>query len=391
MKPYYSRTILTIFTFLSLSASLRAQQEYDITKRIFLMGRVMPILVSMSGISGEAAQVIQFDLYVQGFAFTNADNAQYLISGNSNGNLVGRVTDKFSKEVKVSKSYTGGAIRQQAHAFVDDFVKALNGIPIAQTRIVFKNDTGKNSELMLADFDGHNRSEITKDNSIVAAPSWVPGKFAVYYTSYKLDHPDVFSHDLGTGARKIIARHGGSNLSPAVSPDGSKVAMILSKDGWTDLYVANADGSSPQRLTKSREDESSPCWSPDGKWICFAAKIKERRSLCKISPAGGEIQRIPTSGVLNPTEPDWSPDGKWLVFTSQMGGFEICVVPSQGGTATQLVAGEDPSWAPNSRTVIFARRQGGGTRVLSLLDAPTKQVKDISRISGSNSQPSWAK
>jgi len=78
------------------------------------------------------------------------------------------------------------------------------------------------------------------------------------------------------------------------------------------------------------------------------------------------------------------------VFTAQMGGFEICVVPAAGGTATLLVSGEDPSWAPNSRTVIYARR-GGGSRRLSLLDVPTKQVKNVPRISGSNSQPSWAK
>jgi len=73
-----------------------------------------------------------------------------------------------------------------------------------------------------------------------------------------------------------------------------------------------------------------------------------------------------------------------------MGGFEICVVPSQGGNVTELVPGEDPSWSPNSRTLIFSRRSGGGH--LSLLDVPTKQVKDVPRISsGENSQPSWAR
>jgi Tol biopolymer transport system component len=58
-----------------------------------------------------------------------------------------------------------------------------------------------------------------------------------------------------------------------------------------------------------------------------------------------------------------------------------------------LVAGEDPSWSPNSRTLVFTRREGGGRRVLSLLDVPTKQYKDVSRITGSgnDSQPSWAK
>jgi hypothetical protein len=68
------------------------------------------------------------------------------------------------------------------------------------------------------------------------------------------------------------------------------------------------------------------------------------------------------------------------------------VVPAAGGTATMLVEGEDPSWASNSRTLIYGRRKGGNY-TLSLLDVPTKQYKDVSRISGSSSQsqPSWAR
>ena len=102
------------------------------------------------------------------------------------------------------------------------------------------------------------------------------------------------------------------------------------------------------------------------------------------------MQRIAT-GVASPTEPDWSPDGKFIIFTSLGGDFNLFLIPADGrGVATALVAGEDPSWAPNSRAVVFTRR-ARNSRVLSLLDVPTKQVKDIGRISGSNSQPSWAK
>ena len=355
-------------------------------------GRERPILVSLSGFAGEAVQVLHFDLYVQGFAVTNSEAAQYVISGSNNGNLQARATDRVNQRVLVAKAYSGASVRRQAHAFVDDFVQALGRKPIAQTKIAFKGQNGSNGEIFISDFDGFNAQQVTKDNSIVAAPSMVPGHLAMYYTSYKLNHPDIFYQNLSTGARRIFARYGGSNMSPAVSPDGSKVAMILSKDGWTDLYVCNSDGSDLRRLTKSPQDESSPCWSPDSQWICYASKDRERRSLSKIHVSGGQPQRIPTNLVGNPTEPDWSPDGKWIAFTSQSRDFAICVVPASGGDATVLTAGEDPSWAPNSRTLVFARRHGG-EYVLSLLDAPTKQVKDVSRTSGSSSQsqPSWAR
>jgi len=354
-------------------------------------GKEKPILVSLTGFTGEALQVLQFDLFVQGFADTNAEAAQYSFSGKNNGNLEGRITDNVTKQQVLSKAYSGASLRRQTHAFVDEFVQKLGRKPIGQTRIAFKMDNGPTSEIYISDFDGHNEKEVTKDNNLVAAPTWVPGHFALYYTSYILGNPSIFFHDLGSGSRKAFARFGGSNISPSVSPDGSHVAMILSKDGWTDLYVSRTDGSDMRRLTKSREDESSPCWSPDGQYICFAAKINERRSLCKVPAAGGQVQRINTVGALNPSEPDWSPDGKWIVFTSMMKGFEICVVPAAGGEAVPLVSGEDPSWAPNSRTVIFAKRQNG-RRILSLLDVPTKQNKDVSRFSGSGSQsqPCWA-
>ncbi len=356
-------------------------------------GKTPPIWVSMSGFTGEAAQVLQFDLYVQGFNFTNSEGAQYLISGSNNGNLQGRVTDHFNKSVLVSKAYSGSSLRRQVHAFADDFVQALGRKGIAQTKIAFKGENGGNGEIYVADFDGHDAQAVTRDNSIVAAPCWVPGRLALYYVSYKLNHPDIFYQNLSSGERRVFARYGGSNISPSVSPNGSEVAMILSKDGWTDLYVGSAGGGKPTRLTKSPQDESSPCWSPDGRWICYASKERERRSLSKISPTGGQAQRIPIVLGANPTEPDWSPDGKWIAFTAQYRDFQICVIPSEGGEAVTLTAGEDASWAPNSRTLIFARRVGGGRYVLSLLDVPTKQVKDVPRISGSasQSQPSWAR
>jgi TolB protein len=375
--------------FLASTLGLKAQNEINVTRDIDIYSQ-KPIWVSISGISGEALQILQFDLYVQGFNFTNAEGAQYLISGSANGNFQGRASDRFSKASLVAKAYSGANVRRQVHAFCDDFVQAIGRKGIAQTKIAFKNDTGPTSEIFVSDFDGANAQAVTRDGTIVAAPCWAPGRLALYYTSYKMGNPDIFYHDLSTGERPRIAFFSGLNTSPAASLDGKRLAMILSKSGSPDVWVADAKGANPRNLTHTKEDESSPCWSNDSQWICYATKINGRRVLAKVSASGGEPQRIATSTVLNPTEPDWSPDGKWIVFTSMMGGFQICVVPAAGGEARVITAGEDPCWAPNSRTVIFARRQGG-QRMLSLLDVPTKQVKDVSRISGSNSQPSWAR
>jgi len=386
-----SHPFLAVLVLLS-SLLLRADEVIPIEK-FYVPGKEKPLPVSISGFSGEMLEVIKFDLYVQGFTFTEPDAAQYLLSGSANGNLIGRAQDRINKSYLVNKSYAGAELRRQAHAFADDFIAAIpnRGKGIGGTKIAYKQDQGSKGEIITADFDGYAVKPVTSDNVIVAAPSWVPGRLAIYYASYKYGGAEILSHDLITGNRDRFAAFPGSNISPAVSPDGTKVAMILSKDGAVDLYVCNANRSGLQRLTKSREEESSPCWSPDGQWICFAGKTDARRALWKVSPNGGAPVRIPTSGVSNPSEPDWSPDGKWIVFTAQMGGFEICVVPSSGGSATLLVSGEDPSWAPNSRTVVYAVRDGQGGRRLSLLDVPTKQTKTVSRISGSNSQPSWAK
>lgn len=391
MKLKY--TLLTALTCVLLATPSPAQVEVlpPIVKDV-IPGREKPIPVSLSGITGEAAEVIMFDLTIQGFSFTSAEQAQYLISGSASGNLTGRAQDRINKNFLVNKSYSGASLREQAHTFVDDFLAALGRKGIGKTKIAFKRDSGANSEIYVADFDGFGAKTVTRDNNLVISPNWVPGRLALYYTSYHINNaPYIYSHDLLSGHRTDIAKHPGSNLSPAVSPDGKRVAMILSLGGAVDLYVGDANGKNLKRLTRSKEDESSPTWSPDGKWICFAGKKDERRALWKIPANGGEAVRIST-GVPSPSEPEWSPDGKWIAFTSQRrGGFDLCVVRPEGGAAIVLVEGEDPSWAPNSRTVVYAVRDRQGNRRLSMLDVPTKQTKTITRISGNNSQPSWAK
>ena len=136
---------------------------------------------------------------MQGFNFTNAEAAQYIISGSNNGNFQGRATDRVNKSTLISKAYSGASLRQQTHLFVDEFLTAIQRKGIGRSRkLAFKKDTGANSEIYVSDFDGNGQQAVTADNTIVAAPTWVPGKLAIYYTSYKLGNPNIFFHDLSS-------------------------------------------------------------------------------------------------------------------------------------------------------------------------------------------------
>jgi TolB protein len=348
------------------------------------------IPISITGFTGEAESVLKFDLSVLGMEIK--EPADYIISGKDDGRVEGSLTQAGMNRPIFLRAYAGGSTRSQAHAFANDIVKELRQTPpIFQTKIAFRLTRGGSTEICVSDFDGNNPVVLTHDNVLVEAPSWLPGGRGLFYTSWmNRNTVQIYEHNLATGARKVFAGYPGLNCSAEVSPDGQKVAMILSKSGSPNLYVCDSDASHLKQLTHTREDDSCPCWSPDSREICFVCR-SGRAVLRKISVNGGEAVPVHVSGVYgNLTAPDWSPDGSKIAFTSGSGNFWICVMPAGGGEAEKLVAGEDPCWAPNSRTIIFTQRRNE-KRVLCLLDVPTKHVKDVRQISGSCSEPSWAR
>jgi TolB protein len=349
------------------------------------------IRVSVSGFSGEADSVLKFDLSVLGMEITPPEKAEYLVSGRENGRIEGSLSAAGNSRPLWTRAYAGGAPRSQAHAFADDIVKEIRQtLPIFQGRIAFRLQSGKATEICVSDFDGFNPVVLTHDGALVNGPSWAPGGHVLFYTSWKNGGTEILEHNLTAGSRRVFAGFPGSDLSPEVSPDGQKVAMILSKGGSPNVYVCDRDGGNLRQLTRTRDEDSSPTWSPDSRKICFVCR-SGRAGLQTISVEGGAAQPLHAAGVYgNLTSPDWSPDGQKIAFTSGSGSFTICVMPAEGGEAQKLVAGEDPCWAPNSRTILFTRR-ANNKRILCLLDVPTKHVKDVRQLSGSCSEPSWAR
>jgi TolB protein len=392
------KTLRHLVPIILLLGSLAARAQDTIVIKKPADNKVIPITIT--GLTGDADAVLKFDLSVMGMELVAPEKADFLISGAQNGRLEGRLKSGGPAGAEIfARAYSNGSVRSQAHAFAEDVVKAVLDkpempplAPIFHTRIAFCRNDGASTEICVSDFDGNDHVQMTKDNFLVATPSWSPGGRELFYTSWSSGNTQILEHDAATGARKVFASYGGANFNPVVSPDGGKVAMILSKGGSPNLYVCDSNGGNLRQLTSGHDEASSPTWSPDGREICFVVR-SGRAALWKISADGGTPRALRAGGPRifgNLTSPDWSPDGKQIIFTCGSGNFNICVVPAEGGTAENLVAGEDPCWAPNSRTVIFTRRINH-KGILSLLDVPTKHVKDVGQISGSCSQPAWAR
>src|ERR1043165_1471533 len=138
-------------------------------------------------IEGECAYVdfvLKFKLFVQGFESVSEDKAAFQLTGSNNGRVEGRLIETLGKQQLFAKAYTGPSHRLQAHGLANDIVEAILHIKgVGLTKIAFKCDKGSTSEIYIADFDGHNAEAATADGSIVAAPTWAPGRRALYYTS----------------------------------------------------------------------------------------------------------------------------------------------------------------------------------------------------------------
>src|SRR5438105_8421449 len=110
--------------------------------------------------------------------------------------------------------------------------------------------------------------------------------------------------------------------TPTISPDGrTACAAVTSYDmekneGSTELWLFPTDGRKPRRLTSGDKD-SDPVWSPDGKWIAFAAKRKddEEPQVYLIAPDGGEARRL-TSIATGASALRWFPDSRHIAFIS---------------------------------------------------------------------------
>jgi Tol biopolymer transport system component len=184
--------------------------------------------------------------------------------------------------------------------------------------------------------------------------------------------PDIAIHDDPDVFAKRLTNHkkeGGTyNTSPAISPQGDKVAFISNRNFFFDVYIMNViDGKIVKKLIEGNRSEEfeqlnilTPglSWSPDGKKIVISAKSKGWDVIYIIDVESEDKEELPVrmDGISSVT---WSPDGKYLAFVGHNGSqSDIFMYNLWNKELTNLTddifSDLDPVWAPDSKSIYFA-------------------------------------
>jgi dipeptidyl aminopeptidase/acylaminoacyl peptidase len=216
--------------------------------------------------------------------------------------------------------------------------------------------------------DERKKKEKDKDDA------WTPSQMVAWSRLWVIDVADRKATQLTRGTFHVTGF--------SFSPDGRRLAIsaqptpLIPDNFNSDLYLVSATGGTPTDLVKRKGTDTSPAWSPDGKWIAFVSQDGRSTEwytneyLCVVAPSGGAVKNLtasfdervvpPGGAQASPGNLVWSPDGASILFqATQRTAQHIFSVPVDGGPVEAVTEGPEingsPSLDASGGTIAFLR------------------------------------
>lgn len=146
--------------------------------------------------------------------------------------------------------------------------------------------------------------------------------------------------------------------SPALSPDGARLAFAWNGDVW----LVDSSGGTPRQVTTSVAEDSEPAFSPDGKQLAFTSDRSGSKQLYVVSLDGGSPRQL-TFHTEGSTLEEWYPDGQSLLTSGNRDHFwrysqrfyQVGLDPEKSPQILFNAYGNEGTISPDGTKVLFTR------------------------------------
>jgi len=281
--------------------------------------------------------------------------------------LIFQVSTKITRESLYAIPVQGGTW-EEIYKFPDPKKAGERGESLTLSPdgrfLAFQSTRGGNQDIYLMPARGGESVRITDDPASDRYPVWSYDGQWLAFDSDRTGSWETWviriTPDGKAGSAPVQATRGGG--SGIWTRDG-KIAYST-ETGQTHVYIANSDGSQEIQLTKQKNWNVGPRWSPDGKTIAYAASYGAQagRSAIWTVPANGGDEKFLTVGLSFA----WSPDGREIAYGSERQRVGetaphraiISIIPANGGEPRELMnySGEliGLDWSPDGRQLAFS-------------------------------------
>ena len=185
-------------------------------------------------------------------------------------------------------------------------------------------------------------------------------------------------------------------MLPGLNPFDQTLKIAFIGTGWavpgagTEIFLMHTDGTGIVPVSLTRETDSDPAWSPDGKRILFSSNRDGNYEIYSMD-ANGQNQVRLTNDPGSDHDPSQALDGRIIFSSNRDGNYEIYIMNATGGEVQKLFErdSEDyyPVWSPDGKKIAFSSFGGSGETGICILDLDGNQ---IAMLAGPFHNPTWS-